>query len=221
MNSATNTTSGTFSAFNENHSLTLRIWHWTTFLVICSTIGLVILGTFMFKTRENIGMVQEQLERKGATVTKDQARSVAHEYSDKIWMTHKYVGYGLCFLLLCRVILETAQPNEERFKTKIKRALRFQANTIPEKGQRKLYLLVRRGYLLFYLLFFIMALTGLGLAYEDLAILDPIHDAMKTVHKYAQYLIYTYIFAHLFGVIREEIGKHPGIVSSMIHGRKK
>ena len=94
-----------FSSFNENHSLAVRIWHWVTSLTIIFTIMLVLMGTFMFKMRDNIGIIQEQLEHKGVTVTQDQARSVAHEYSDKIWMFHKYVGYGLAFLLLCRVKL--------------------------------------------------------------------------------------------------------------------
>lgn len=215
------TTSTNFSSFNESHSLALRIWHWTTFAVITFTIILVLMGTFMFKMRDNTGMVQEQLERKGATVTKDQARSVAHEYSDKIWMTHKYVGYGLCFLLLCRFILEATQPSEEKFKTKIKRALGFQAGTAGAQDERKLYLYVKRGYLLFYLIFFVMALSGLVLAFEDVKFLDPIHDLMEGAHKFSQYLIYTYILVHLIGVVREEIGKHPGIISGMVHGKKR
>src|SRR5882762_9530993 len=105
-----------FSSFNQNHSLAVRLWHWATSVTIIFTIVLVLMGTFMFKMRDNIPMVQEELEHKGLTVTKDQARAVAHEYSDKIWMLHKYVGYGLSFLLLCRILLEASQPGEEKFK---------------------------------------------------------------------------------------------------------
>jgi Ni/Fe-hydrogenase 1 B-type cytochrome subunit len=213
--------STTFSSFSENHSLAVRIWHWVTSLTIIFTITLVLMGTFMFKMRDNIGMVQEQLEHKGVTVTKDQARSVAHEYSDKIWMLHKYVGYGLAFLLLCRIILEASQPGEEKFKTKIKNALTFQAKTESEKNDRWTYLLAKRGYLLFYLVFLIMALTGLVLAFEDVEALEPIHDLSETIHKYSQFLVYTYILAHLVGVIREEIGRYPGIISGMFHGKKR
>jgi Ni/Fe-hydrogenase 1 B-type cytochrome subunit len=210
-----------FSSFNENHSLAVRLWHWATSVTIIFTIVLVLMGTFMFKMTDNIPMVQEQLENKGVTVNKDQARSVAHEYSDKIWMLHKYVGYGLAFLLLCRIILEATQPGEEKFKTKIKRALGFQANTTSENEDRKLYLYVKRGYLLFYLIFLAMGLSGLVLAFEDVKALDPIHDLMEDVHRYTQYLIYAYILLHLIGVIREEIGKYPGIISGMIHGKKR
>jgi len=211
----------TFSSFNESHSLAVRIWHWATSLTIIFTIVLVLMGTFMFKMRDNIPIVQEQLEHKGVTVTKDQARSVAHEYSDKIWMLHKYVGYGLCFLLLCRILLEASQPGEEKLKTKIKNALSFQANTESEKDDRKTYLLAKRAYLLFYLIFLVMAASGLVLAFEDVKFLDPIHGFMGDVHEVTQYLIYIYILAHLVGVIREEIGKYPGIISSMVNGKKK
>ncbi len=213
--------SPTFSSFNENHSLALRLWHWVTGVTIIFTIVLVLMGTFMFKMRDNVPMVQEQLEHKGVTVTKDQARSVAHEYSDKIWMLHKYVGYGLAFLLLCRIILEATQPNEEKFKTKIKNALGFQAKTASEKEDRKLFLYVKRGYLLFYLIFLVMGLSGLVLAFEDVAALEPIHRLMNKVHEYTQYAIYAYILLHLIGVVREEIGKYPGIISGMIHGKKR
>jgi Ni/Fe-hydrogenase 1 B-type cytochrome subunit len=214
-------TNSTFSSFNETHSLALRIWHWTTFAVITFTIILVLMGTFMFKTRDNIGLVKEQLERKGATVTNDQARAVSHEYSDKIWMLHKYVGYCLSFLLLCRLIIEVAQPNDEKTTVKLKRALGFEAKAGPEKDEKNLYLFVKRGYVLFYLLFLTMALSGLVLAFEDVAFLDPIHDAMKTIHEYTQYTIYTYIIVHLIGVVVADIGNHPGLVSGMIHGKKR
>ena len=173
--------STTFSSFNENHSLAVRLWHWATSLTIVFTIVLVLMGTFMFKMRDNIPMVQEQLEHKGVTVSPDQARSVAHEYSDKIWMLHKYVGYGLAFLFLCRILLEAAQPGEEKLKTKLKNALSFQAKTSTETDDRKIYLLAKRGYVLFYLVFFVMALSGLVLAFEDVKFLDPIHD-LSLIH---------------------------------------
>ncbi len=79
----------------------------------------------------------------------------------------------------------------------------------------------KRGYLLFYLVFLVMALTGLVLAFEDVEFLDPIHRLSKEVHEYSQYGVYLYILAHLVGVVREEIGKYPGIISSMVHGKKK
>jgi len=60
--------------------------------------------------------VQESLQEKGATVSKDQARAVAHEFSDKLWDLHKWIGFILCALLLSRLIIEITQPGEEKLK---------------------------------------------------------------------------------------------------------
>ena len=130
-------------------------------------------------------------------------------------------GYGLAFLLLCRIILEASQPGEEKLKTKIKNALTFQANKDAEKADRIIYLFAKRGYVLFYFVFLIMVLTGLVLAFEDVEFLDPIHRLSKEIHEYSQYAVYAYILLHLIGVVREEVGKYPGIISSMVHGKKK
>jgi cytochrome b561 len=206
--------------FNEGHSLAIRIWHWLTFVTIATSLVLVLLGSTMFRTWDNIGLVREQLERKGAIVTKDQARSVAHEYSDKLWMAHKYVGYGLCFLLLSRFVIEAVQPSEEKLRKRIKQVLGIQTSALNEKEERRHYLFVKEGYLIFYILFLVMALTGLGLAFEDSPMLEDIQDPIKKIHSFVQYFIYAYILVHLIGVIRADAGKYPGLVSGMIHGRK-
>src|SRR5690348_12718613 len=101
-------------SFSEAHPAAIRIWHWITAATLSASILLVILGSTMFRTRNNIDMVQEQLQGKGVTVTVDQARSVAHEYSDKLWMAHKWVGYGLCFLLGCRMMIEMTVSRKDR-----------------------------------------------------------------------------------------------------------
>jgi Ni/Fe-hydrogenase 1 B-type cytochrome subunit len=95
-----------FSLFNEKHFLAIRIWHWTTFLVMSASLITVLLASTMFSTKSNLSMITEQIQKKGGVVTPVQARAVAHEYSDKLWMVHKYIGYGLCFLLLCRIFIE-------------------------------------------------------------------------------------------------------------------
>src|SRR5258708_9103948 len=86
--------------FNESHSLLLRIWHWTTLLVLTSTLVTVLLGSTMFRTRNTIELVQEQLQEKGVVVTKDQARAVAHDYSDLLWLHNKSIVYVFAFSLL-------------------------------------------------------------------------------------------------------------------------
>lgn len=206
-----------FSLFNEKHFLAIRIWHWTTFMVMSASLITVLLASTMFSTKSNLSMITEQIQQKGGVVTTVQARAVAHEYSDKLWMTHKYIGYGLCFLLLCRIFIEAFVSKKEKLFTKIKNALMLR-NMNPGYSERNHYLWAKYGYLFFYLIFFIMTVTGLGLAYEDVPLLKTIHKPLIQIHSITQYLIYIYILTHLIGVIRADTTNSKGIVSGMIHG---
>jgi len=166
----------------------------------------------------NIPMVQEQIQHKGGVVTPEQARAVAHEYSDKLWMLHKYVGFGLCFLFLVRVIIEAGYSKEKKLSGKIKKAVQFQGQNQTQMGDRQHYLLVKWGYVVFYALFLIMALTGLGLAFEDVPFFRSNHKVITSLHSFVQYLVYFYILSHIVGVIRADVTDNKGIVSSMING---
>jgi cytochrome b561 len=164
-------------------------------------------------------MVQDLLQEKGLTSTPDQARNVAHEYADLLWHTHKYIGYGIAFLLLCRIIIEFAQPSGETIKAKISRVLKFRYSTPEQKKNRTHYLWVQGGYIFFYFSILVMAITGLGLAYEDVPFLKKIHGSISNLHTVFQYCIYGYILFHITGVVIAE-SRFPGLVSRMIHGKK-
>jgi Ni/Fe-hydrogenase 1 B-type cytochrome subunit len=207
------------TSFNEPHSLAIRIWHWSFFLVLAASLVTVLFGSTVFRTRDNIGTVQRPLQEKGTMVSNDQARAVAHEFSDKLWDLHKWIGFILCALLLSRLLIEIAQPGEEKLRNKIKRAAVFSTGIHLEQIGRRHYIRVKRGYLLFYLLILIMALTGLGLAFEDVSWLKSWQKSFVQIHSFVQYLIYSFILLHLVGVIRADLGKHRGIVSGMIHGQ--
>ena len=208
------------SYFNNSHALAIRIWHWVTFTLFTATIVMVLLANTMFDTRSNIAMVQDQVKEKGGVVTNDQARNVAHEYSDKLWNTHKIIGYILCFALLSRIVIEVAVSKEERIINRIKQASTIATFRSGKIDDSKHYVMVKYGYLIFYLLFFIMACTGLVLAFEDTEFLKPVHNAAKSLHEFVQYLIYGYIVIHLAGVIIADVTNNPGIVSRMINNGK-
>jgi Ni,Fe-hydrogenase I cytochrome b subunit len=218
MTSTTTLKSQAGITFKEPHSISVRIWHWLTYLTMTASLVCVLLGSTLFRTKNNISMVQDLLNEKGATISKDQARNVAHEYSDKMWNWHKFIGYGLCFLLLSRAVIEVAQPTGEKLKVKIKRASGFVPISEEDKKEKQHYLYVKRGYLLFYLALLIMALTGLGLAFEDVPLLREWHKGITNIHSIVQYFIYAYILLHLIGVIRTDSRKNKGLVSGMIHG---
>lgn len=206
--------------FNEKHSLSIRIWHWLTYLALTASLITVLLGSTLFRTRDNIVMVQQQLKRGGALVTKDQAKGVAHEYSDKLWDTHKIIGYVISFLLLSRLIIEVAQPKDEKLRIKIISALGFKSSNKQQKNEQNHYLLVKSGYLIFYMSILVMAVTGLGLAFEDAPYLKDMQKPLKSIHSIVQYFIYAYILFHIIGVIRAESRQHKGIVSRMINDNK-
>jgi cytochrome b561 len=203
--------------FNDyTKSAYLRIWHWLTFLFFLASISTVIFGSTLFKTKENIAMVQEQAMHKGGVLTNDQARAIAHEFSDKLWMLHKYIGFGLSILMLLRIIIEVAASKQDTVMGRIKAAA-----SIPVKdAEQKHYINVNKSYLLFYMLFITMSLTGLVLAFEDVKFLDPIHKISKQIHSYVQYGMYAYMVLHIVGVVLADTDKYPGIVSRMINGKK-
>jgi Ni/Fe-hydrogenase 1 B-type cytochrome subunit len=204
---------------NEPHSVAIRIWHWIFFLVLTASLTTVLFGSTLFKTKRNIASVQTLLQEKGASVNKGQARAVAHAYSDKLWDLHTYIGYVLAGLLLSRIIIELAQPGEEKLTVKLRKAAAFVPANDLQKGDKNHYLLVKWVYVVFYILIGTMALTGLGLAFEDVPFLRDWHRAITQVHRFVQYFIYGFILLHLGGVIRADLGKQKGLVSGMIHGK--
>ncbi len=207
------------SLFIQKHSALIRIWHWTTFLVLSASLITVLINSTILNPRDNIGLVQNQLKGKGVTVSEEQAFAVSHEYEDKMWNVHKLLGFGLAFLLLSRVLIELLQPDEEKIRTRIKNAMgRFKLND-ENKAKYRHFLNVKRLYLLFYLILLLMALTGLGLAFgRELGFNRQLHNTLKTIHSVLQYFMYAFVLIHLVGVFFAENSKDRGIVSGMING---
>jgi Ni/Fe-hydrogenase 1 B-type cytochrome subunit len=218
---STNTPSSSSSPFHQPHSAALRIWHWLTFLLITGAIVTVLINSTLLSPRDNVKMVQEQLERKGLSATEDQAFAVSHEYEDKMWDVHKLIGYGLAFLLVARIVIEFTQPEDEKLKNKMKKIQELRSLQDSNLAEYNHYLWVRIAYTIFFLILFCLAATGLSMAFgRNLGIPREIHGSIKEVHEIMQYFMYAFIFVHLAGVIRAEIGKFRGIVSAMIHGNR-
>ncbi len=202
--------------FTQSKPASIRIWHWLTFLFFAASVTTVLLNSTVFKTRYNIAMVQEQVQKEGGSITEKQARSVAHEYSDKLWDIHKLIGFGLSFLMLWRIIAEVTIAKEKRLKTRIQHAMRLK----DDSSEKKHYLTVQYSYIVFYILFLAMVITGLILAFEDLEWLKAIHKPAKNIHGFIQYGLYAFMALHIIGVIRADITKYSGIVSRMINGKE-
>jgi cytochrome b561 len=214
-------TSTDFSGFNETHSLAIRIWHWCFFLLLTATMITVLLASTTFRTRNNTAMVQEQLQHNNITIDANQARAVSHAFNDKIWELHTWLGYFIALFLIGRFILEIFQPSEEKIANRLKKAINHQLMTVYQKDTQTHYVRVKWSYLLFYLLMLIMVLTGLGLAFEHIAFFKTIRGTIKQIHSLTQYAIYAFVLFHLGGVILADTGAYPGIVSGMIHGKRR
>jgi len=204
----------------QRHSAAVRIWHWSFFIVLTASLVTVGLASTLFRTRNNIALVQTELKTKGVVVDGDQARAVAHEFNDKLWGLHTWLGYVLCFFLVARLVIEWLHPSDEKLNRRIRAALAFKPSTPQERGEQQHYLLVKRSYLVFYAAIAVMALTGLVLAFEDVALFKQWRAPVKQLHGFVQYVIYGFVLLHLAGVIRADLGPFPGLVSGMINGKK-
>ena len=210
------------SPFIQKHSFTIRIWHWITFITLTASMITVLFASTLLQPRSNVKLVQDQLQRKGVTVNEEQAFAVSHGFEDTMWDLHKLLGFALAFLLVSRLIIEVSQPEDEKLRVRMKKAVRLNLSNDENKSSARHYVIVKRGYLAFYSLLLIMALTGLGLAFgHDLTFLQQHHKLIKTVHSFCQYLVYGFVLLHLGGVIIAETGKEKGIVSGMINGNQE
>ena len=202
--------------FQQTKPTIIRIWHWLVFLFFAASVSTVIVQSIFFKTRDNIEMVQNKVKEKGGLITPDQAKNVAHEYSDKLWELHKYIGFGISFLFIWRLVAELIVTKDKKVKRRIN-----VAQNLPESNKdKKHYLMVQYSYLIFYLLFLIMVSTGLILAFEDVALFKSLHRTAKNIHSLCQWGMYGFMLFHITGVIIAECGDFNGIVSRMINGKE-
>jgi Ni/Fe-hydrogenase 1 B-type cytochrome subunit len=205
----------------KKNSSSIRLWHWLNALVITGSLLTVLLNSTLLKTRKNATFIQDQLKEAGATVTNDQARSVAHELSDKIWMLHTYFGYVLVGLVVFRLLAEFFQLADQKFIRSLKNAWSKYQNVKQEREKARHDFWVKTLYAVFYLMIITMAVTGLCLAFEDDVPALKAIKAFREIHSFTMYLILGFIFLHLAGVFLAERKDSPGIVSDMINGGKE
>ena len=212
--------------FSNPHSAAIRIWHWLTFLFISGSMVTVLFAATLFEKPSRppapkavAAQVAPAVKPQPFDPSKlDPATRAAFQYEHKIWDAHRLIGFGVAFLLLSRIIIEVTRSKEGRLMARINDAVNIPVKDPEALKDKKHYLLVKRGYLLFYVLLIIMATSGMIMAYDHAAIFKTIIKPVREVHSIGQYFIYAYVLAHLVGVVRADLGKHRGMVSSMING---
>lgn len=205
--------------FNGMHSAAIRIWHWASFVVISGSVITVLLASTLFRTKNNIALVHDQLQANGVVTNQDQARAVAHAFNDRLWDLHKWFGFALSALVVARVLIEMTQSRDEKFAVQLKRALRVKPADQQGRLEQQHYIQVKRIYLVFYAALILMACTGLGLAFDNVTFFRMYRSEIKQVHALLQWVIYGFIVMHIAGVILADLGKYRGLVSGMIHGQ--
>jgi Ni/Fe-hydrogenase 1 B-type cytochrome subunit len=206
----------------KKYSAPLRLWHWANTIVISGSLITVLINSTITDDQATSSLMKDEFQKAGASVTADQARSVAHALSDSVWDVHKYFGYCLAGLLLFRLLLEFFQLADQKFIRKLKSAwLQFKATKKNREAVRH-ELAVKSIYAIFYTLLTIQVITGLFLAFEDvLARFKSIRPTVKDVHSFNMYLILAFIIVHLAGVFLAERKDSKGIVSDMINGGRE
>ncbi len=208
-------------SFGGKHSRSMRLWHWSTVIIILGSLTTVLLAKTLFNTKTTIPLVKESLQKNNVVITDIQARSVTHEFNDLIWKWHIYFGYVLAGLLLFRIIFEFFQPKDQKIIPLFKNSLR--ALRLPNNDSREIkhYFIVKCTYILFYFSLFVQTCTGLFMVYsDDIDSLQNIRNTVSDIHSVFMWVIITFIVVHIGGVILAELGKNKGIVSSMINGSK-
>lgn len=219
MNASSGATAST-SLFQEKQALLLRIWHLLFLLLVLATIVVVIFAEQVFDTRANAPSVVEEAAHRGVELNEKQARGIAHYFSEKLWVIHTFIGYGISILLLLRLVIEFMVSREQRFGRRLRQALRLSPATDIEKKDRRHYIIVRSLYIVFYILILIMTATGLGLAFEDVPFFESIHRPLKEIHEILHIGVFIYVIVHIAGVLIADFSRDKGgIISRMVGGR--
>ncbi len=206
--------------FKKKRSLSLRIWHWLNALVILGLLGTVLLRKTFLSWRTNSALIQSELQETGVHISADLAKSIAVHLRDPMWDWHYVLGFCLIGLMVFRVIIgftaAAQSPSLEFFR------LASQFSKTPAKDRFKAihYGFAKLSYGIFYLIVFIMMITGLALYFKsDLGLAKNWIDSIKEFHELMMWFFVIFSVSHLLGVIITENREAPGLVSSMIHGK--
>jgi Ni/Fe-hydrogenase 1 B-type cytochrome subunit len=205
--------------FRSRHSVSLRLWHWLSSLAIIALLSTVLLASTILKPMNNVKRIQDKLEEKGVKVSADQAKALAKNLGNDIWVWHTYLGVALAVLLFFRIVTEFFEPQGQSLRARIRKGALYLHENGTDKKEAKHYLFVKYIYLFFYLCVSVMVCTGLCLIYADaISWLKAAEETIKNIHSFTMYLILAFIILHIGGILRSELGADQGIVSDMING---
>ncbi|MGZ3787350.1 MAG: cytochrome b/b6 domain-containing protein [Bacteriovorax sp.] len=192
--------------FRKKQSLGLRVWHWANSLIIILLLFTVLLRKTFFSVKANQALLLSKAQSLGLVLTEDQSVNFAKVIRNQMWQWHPILGFVVVGLLAFRTIIFFM--DKKKFTEKM--------------ATKSFYFrLVKKSYVLFYLLLFVMGATGIFLYWDEFFRLsEPVEHTMKEVHETLMWFFVPFIAAHIVGVIRAEQGEDRGLVSDMINGGK-
>ncbi|MBC6612699.1 cytochrome b/b6 domain-containing protein [Hymenobacter sp. BT507] len=194
----------------KKYSLGMRLWHWGNAFLITAQLVTILFISVIVNTKSLRPEFQQAFQKTGGSLSEQQARSLAHIVSERIWDWHVYFGLALAAFLVFRIVLTFVQPAAQSFRTRFREAR--------QEGGTALF--AKYTYIAFYLFLVVQVATGLALVYGDnLGLARGAEHTIKEIHEVNMYLIIAYTVLHIVGVVRSEIVERYGPLGSMIHGR--
>lgn len=211
-------------SFKKYQPVSLRFWHWLNALVMIGLLATVLIRKTFLSWRTNSLVIQEKLRAAGTEITPDFAKEIAVTLRNPLWDWHIYLGYGLTALLFGRLLIAVFVENKASMKAASSGSLWKTMTEIRSLagGQRTEaahHVLVKSGYIIFYLASLFMVVTGLVLTFKtELGLSKDLASWIKEYHELAMWLFVGFTGLHVLGVVIAENRKDRGIISDMIHG---
>lgn len=204
----------------KDYRAPLRFWHWGSALLITAQLATILFQKVIVNARSAVPEFQQALRKDNIVLTTQQARSLTHIISERIWEWHIYIGLTLVGFWLLRVALELRGPSELRFSARLLAvARRYRLAPPAGKGAAGKILFATGTYALFYTFLTVMALTGLVLTYHnEVAFFDKIEHTAEEIHNVTMWLIIGFFVVHVVGVVWAELTKDHGLISRMVGG---
>ena len=204
----------------QDYRAPLRFWHWGSALLISAQLATILFQKVIVNARSAVPEFQQALSKDHVVLTTQQARSLTHIISERIWEWHTYIGLVLVAFWVLRVGLELRGPSDLRFSARLLEvARRYRLAPPAGKGAAGKILFAKSTYALFYAFLAVMCLTGLVLTYHnEVAFFDEIEHTAEEIHNVTMWLIIGFFVLHVAGVVWAELTKDHGLISRMVGG---
>lgn len=188
------------------YTLAFRIWHWLSALVVLGLVATVLLRWTLLAKEQTLNLLVNKLALMDIVISNEQALILVKALRVQLWDWHIALGFVFAILVLFRLYLHFIDSKQR----------------VAFKDLDTHHKLVRISYCGVYIVFSIMAVTGLILYFsKDIGLSKDIVHSIKDLHELVYYYIAVFIPLHIAGVFYADATNEKGLVSSMIHGREK